>query len=88
MMVAKMGVTGQMPPMPNREDIGATCVVLRLPPRHASVREADCCRWTYLEAGITRVMNDLRQGIDMQMYMGVYTYASPQPALHFTNDRY
>ncbi|KAL3955491.1 hypothetical protein ACCO45_011054 [Purpureocillium lilacinum] len=43
----------QMPPVPNREDIGAT--------------------WNYLQAGITRIMNDLEQGIDMQMYMGVYT---------------
>lgn len=30
-------------------------------------------RWTYLQVGITRIMNDLEQGIDMQMYMGVYT---------------
>ncbi|QGI77810.1 hypothetical protein CEK25_004539 [Fusarium fujikuroi] len=52
-MAAKMGAPSQMPPIPNREDIGAT--------------------WTYLQAGISRVMNDLEQGIDMQMYMGVYT---------------
>ncbi|KAJ9423521.1 Cullin-1 [Fusarium oxysporum] len=52
-MTAKMGAPSQMPPIPNREDIGAT--------------------WTYLQAGISRVMNDLEQGIDMQMYMGVYT---------------
>ncbi|GKU02612.1 cullin 1 [Fusarium langsethiae] len=52
-MSAKMGASSQMPPIPNREDIGAT--------------------WTYLQAGIARVMNDLEQGIDMQMYMGVYT---------------
>ncbi|UZP45774.1 hypothetical protein NXS19_013586 [Fusarium pseudograminearum] len=52
-MAAKMGAPSQMPPIPNREDIGAT--------------------WTYLQAGIARVMNDLEQGIDMQMYMGVYT---------------
>ncbi|KAF4991230.1 hypothetical protein FGRMN_7962 [Fusarium graminum] len=48
-----MRAPSQMPPIPNREDIGAT--------------------WTYLQAGISRVMNDLEQGIDMQMYMGVYT---------------
>lgn len=30
-------------------------------------------RWKYLEHGISRVMNDLEQGIDMQLYMGVYT---------------
>ncbi|KAL2691997.1 hypothetical protein Neosp_002393 [[Neocosmospora] mangrovei] len=48
-----MAAPTQMPPIPNREDIGAT--------------------WTYLQAGISRVMNDLEQGIDMQMYMGVYT---------------
>ncbi|KAG8667212.1 hypothetical protein FPOAC1_012037 [Fusarium poae] len=52
-MAAKMGAPSQMPPIPNREDIGAT--------------------WTYLQAGIARVMNELEQGIDMQMYMGVYT---------------
>lgn len=33
--------------------------------------------WNYLQAGITRIMNDLEQGIDMQMYMGVYTYGFP-----------
>ncbi|KAL2874146.1 ubiquitin ligase (cullin) of SCF [Colletotrichum sp. CLE4] len=43
----------QMPPVPNREDIGAT--------------------WKYLEAGIQRIMLDLERGIDMQIYMGVYT---------------
>jgi cullin 1 len=51
-----------MPPVPNREDIGAT--------------------WAYLEAGITRVMNDLERGIDMQMYMGVYTYVEPARSKH------
>ena len=30
-------------------------------------------RWAYLQAGIARIMHDLEQGIDMQMYMGVYT---------------
>ncbi|KAG6025139.1 hypothetical protein E4U41_001602 [Claviceps citrina] len=29
--------------------------------------------WAYLQAGITRIMNDLEQGIDMRMYMGIYT---------------
>ncbi|KAM3427022.1 hypothetical protein MY4824_002232 [Beauveria thailandica] len=29
--------------------------------------------WKYLVHGINRVMNDLEQGIDMQLYMGVYT---------------
>ncbi|KAL6923556.1 hypothetical protein FSHL1_000805 [Fusarium sambucinum] len=57
-MAAKMGAPSQMPPIPNREDIGAT--------------------WTYLQAGIARVMNELEQGIDMQMYMGVYTLRCPQ----------
>ncbi|EEU40969.1 uncharacterized protein NECHADRAFT_103491 [Fusarium vanettenii 77-13-4] len=40
-MAAKMAAPTQMPPIPNREDIGAT--------------------WTYLQAGISRVMNDLEQ---------------------------
>ncbi|KAG5997566.1 hypothetical protein E4U43_002608 [Claviceps pusilla] len=52
-MTTRLASHSQMPPVPNREDIGAT--------------------WTYLQAGITRIMNDLEQGIDMQMYMGVYT---------------
>ncbi|KAG6000568.1 hypothetical protein E4U54_001369 [Claviceps lovelessii] len=52
-MATRLASHSQMPPVPNREDIGAT--------------------WTYLQAGITRIMNDLEQGIDMQMYMGVYT---------------
>jgi len=29
--------------------------------------------WAYLEAGISKIMHDLEQGIDMKMYMGVYT---------------
>ena len=37
------------------------------------VEVADLDRWAYLQSGITRIMNDLEQGIDMQMYMGVYT---------------
>ncbi|KAF6841957.1 Cullin family protein [Colletotrichum plurivorum] len=53
MAAAKMAPTVQMPPMPNREDIGAT--------------------WRYLEAGIQRIMLDLERGIDMNIYMGVYT---------------
>ncbi|KAF5123843.1 Cullin-1 [Metarhizium brunneum] len=48
-----MATPSQMPPVPNREDIGAT--------------------WHYLQSGITRIMNELERGIDMQMYMGVYT---------------
>jgi cullin 1 len=36
-------------------------------------REDIAATWQYLEAGISRIMNDLEQGIDMQMYMGVYT---------------
>ncbi|KAK9435039.1 cullin-1 [Metarhizium brunneum] len=52
-MAARMATPSQMPPVPNREDIGAT--------------------WHYLQSGITRIMNELERGIDMQMYMGVYT---------------
>ncbi|KAG8425506.1 ubiquitin ligase (cullin) of SCF [Metarhizium acridum] len=52
-MAARMATPSQMPPVPNREDIGAT--------------------WQYLQTGITRIMNELERGIDMQMYMGVYT---------------
>lgn len=40
---------------------------------HVKTVKTDPYRWTYLQAGISRVMNDLEQGIDMQMYMGVYT---------------
>ncbi|KAF7553565.1 hypothetical protein G7046_g7067 [Stylonectria norvegica] len=52
-MSQKMAAYSQMPPVPNREDIGAT--------------------WNYLAAGISRIMNEMEHGIDMQMYMGVYT---------------
>ena len=44
--------------------------------------EADLDRWTYLQAGISRVMNDLEQGIDMQMYMGVYTCVTLRDSFH------
>jgi cullin 1 len=61
------GTSSPMPPVPNREDIGAT--------------------WNYLQAGITRVMTDLERGIDMQMYMGVYTavhnFCTSQKAVGF-----
>ncbi|KAH0496769.1 hypothetical protein TgHK011_004116 [Trichoderma gracile] len=36
-------------------------------------REDIKATWKYLEDGITRIMTDLEQGMDMQMYMGVYT---------------
>ncbi|KAK7518103.1 cullin-2 [Phyllosticta citriasiana] len=29
--------------------------------------------WTYLQAGVDRIMADLREGIDMKTYMGLYT---------------
>ncbi|KAF2136115.1 uncharacterized protein K452DRAFT_238070 [Aplosporella prunicola CBS 121167] len=29
--------------------------------------------WNYLEAGVERIMTDLREGIDMKTYMGLYT---------------
>ncbi|KAF2109832.1 Cullin [Lophiotrema nucula] len=29
--------------------------------------------WTYLEAGVEKIMNDLRAGMDMKTYMGLYT---------------
>jgi cullin 1 len=30
-------------------------------------------RWTYLEAGVEKIMTDLRGGMDMKTYMGLYT---------------
>ncbi|KAJ4164719.1 hypothetical protein LMH87_006381 [Akanthomyces muscarius] len=36
-------------------------------------REDIDATWKYLVHGINRVMNDLEKGIDMQLYMGVYT---------------
>lgn len=30
-------------------------------------------RWNYLQAGVDRIMTDLREGIDMKTYMGLYT---------------
>lgn len=44
-------------------------------------REDINATWKYLEDGITRIMTDLEQGMDMQMYMGVYT-AVITSALH------
>jgi cullin 1 len=29
--------------------------------------------WTYLQDGITMIMMNLQQGIDLQTYMGIYT---------------
>ncbi|OAA47830.1 cullin-1 [Metarhizium rileyi] len=43
----------------------------RMPP--VPNREDIMATWQYLQSGITRVMNELEKGIDMQMYMGVYT---------------
>lgn len=31
-------------------------------------------RWTYLVGALDKVMNDLEHGMDMNLYMGVYTY--------------
>lgn len=31
------------------------------------------CRWKYLEAGVDKIMTDLRGGMDMKTYMGLYT---------------
>ncbi|KFA62529.1 hypothetical protein S40285_05570 [Stachybotrys chlorohalonatus IBT 40285] len=56
-------------------------------------REDIVATWNYLERGITRVITDLEKGIDMQMYMGVYTavhnfctaqkaVGAPGPAAH------
>ncbi|RDA90149.1 hypothetical protein CP533_2200 [Ophiocordyceps camponoti-saundersi (nom. inval.)] len=36
-------------------------------------REDIRATWNYLQTGITHIMIDLERGIDMQMYMGVYT---------------
>lgn len=30
-------------------------------------------RWTYLEAGVNKIMHSLREGMDMKTYMGLYT---------------
>ncbi|KAI9896977.1 hypothetical protein N3K66_007999 [Trichothecium roseum] len=36
-------------------------------------REDIGATWNYVEAGISRIMNDLDQGLDLAMYMGIYT---------------
>jgi len=33
----------------------------------------DTSRWAYLEAGVEKIMTDLRGGMDMKTYMGLYT---------------
>ncbi|KAG0649519.1 Cullin-1 [Hyphodiscus hymeniophilus] len=48
-----------MPPVPNREDLDATQVPLH--PHHCAA-----CRWKYLEAGVSKIMINLQEGIDMQ----------------------
>lgn len=30
-------------------------------------------RWRYLEVGVDRIMTDLKKGMDMKTYMGLYT---------------
>ncbi|KAF8457588.1 Cullin [Kalaharituber pfeilii] len=43
-------------------------------------------RWAYLEAGITRIMDNLTSGMDMTTYMGIYTavhdFCTSQKAVH------
>lgn len=42
------------------------------------------CSWEYLVHGIDKVMNELEQGMNMQLYMGVYTFVvSKNPVLLF-----
>jgi cullin 1 len=45
--------------------------------------------WAYLQAGISRVMQDLEQGLDMNTYMGIYTavhnFCTSQKALTVQN---
>ncbi|KAK5998368.1 Cullin-1 [Cladobotryum mycophilum] len=50
-------------------------------------REDIDATWKYLQDGIRRIMNDLNQGMDMQMYMGIYTavhnFCTSQKAVGF-----
>ncbi|OIW28423.1 Cullin-domain-containing protein [Coniochaeta ligniaria NRRL 30616] len=43
--------------------------------------------WTYLQAGIDRIMDNLHEGMDMQTYMGIYTaihnFCTSQKAVGF-----
>ncbi|KAK2630594.1 hypothetical protein QTJ16_001414 [Diplocarpon rosae] len=52
-IATRTAAASTMPPVPNREDLGAT--------------------WRYLEAGVSKIMSNLQDGMDMQTYMGVYT---------------
>ncbi|KAI6716568.1 hypothetical protein JHW43_000827 [Diplocarpon mali] len=52
-VATRTAAASTMPPVPNREDLGAT--------------------WRYLEAGVSKIMSNLQDGMDMQTYMGVYT---------------
>ncbi|KAI0482248.1 Cullin [Xylariaceae sp. FL0804] len=37
--------------------------------------------WTYLQAGITKIMVNLQDGMDMSTYMGIYTFVPPDISL-------
>lgn len=68
------------PPLPqSKDDINGTYVnlscrrrrLLRLLP--LSDRADEIRRWTYLEWGVDRIMNNLRDGLDRKTYMSLYT---------------
>ncbi|ODA76238.1 hypothetical protein RJ55_08083 [Drechmeria coniospora] len=59
-------------PQPRGHQRYVICPDIPVPP--ASSSSPDMTRsWNYLQSGIKRIMTELEQGIDMQMYMGVYT---------------
>ncbi|KAK0714819.1 ubiquitin-protein ligase-like protein [Lasiosphaeris hirsuta] len=47
-----------------------------------------CHRWNYLQAGITKIMLNLQEGVDLQTYMGIYTavhnFCTSQKAVGFS----
>ncbi|CZT06180.1 probable SCF complex member Cullin 1 [Rhynchosporium agropyri] len=52
-------------------------------------REDLAATWRYLEAGVSKIMSNLQDGMDMQTYMGVYTavhnFCTSQKAVGSTN---
>jgi cullin 1 len=32
--------------------------------------------WTYLQGGITQIMTNLQEGVDLKTYMGIYTFVA------------
>ncbi len=62
-----------MPPQPSQDDIDTTCVTPLPPvvrPLAAASTRLTYIRWSYLQHGVTRIMMNLQEGIDLQTVCG------------------